>query len=76
MFRRLSRLGLLLAMALLSPAWLHAADAVPKLARHVTDLSGTLNAQQVDQLDAQLVALEKAKGAQLVVLMINTTGDQ
>ncbi|MEP6897374.1 MAG: TPM domain-containing protein [Rhodanobacter sp.] len=76
MFRRLSRLGLLLAMALLSPAWLHAADAVPKLARHVTDLSGTLNAQQVDQLDAQLVALEKAKGTQLVVLMINTTGDQ
>ena len=55
---------------------LHAADAVPKLARHVTDLTGTLTAAQVDQLDAQLTALEKAKGAQLVVLMVGSTGEQ
>lgn len=76
MFRRLPRLCLLLAMALLSPALLHAADAVPKLTRHVTDLSGTLTAQQVDQLDAQLVALEKAKGSQLTVLMVDSTAGQ
>lgn len=77
MSRRLPRPWLALAMALLLPALLHAADAVPpKLARHVTDLTGTLTAQQVDQLDAQLVALEKAKGAQLVVLMVGSTGDQ
>jgi len=74
MLRRFSRL--LLAMALLSPALLHADDAVPKLTRHVTDLTGTLTAAQVDQLDAQLVALEKAKGAQLVVLMAGTTPQQ
>jgi uncharacterized protein len=67
---------LLLGLALLLPALLHAADAAPKLARHVTDLTGTLTAAQVDQLDAQLVALEKAKGAQLVVLMIGSTGGQ
>lgn len=66
----------MLAMALLSPALLHAADAVPKLARHVTDLTGTLTASQVDQLDAHLVALEKTKGAQLVVLMVGSTGGQ
>ncbi|MFC5579592.1 TPM domain-containing protein [Rhodanobacter terrae] len=77
MLRRLPRLWLMLAMALLSPALLHAADAaVPKLARHVTDLTGTLTAQQVDQLDAQLVALEKAKGAQLTVLMVDSTAGQ
>ncbi|HEY0197162.1 MAG TPA: YgcG family protein [Rhodanobacter sp.] len=76
MFRRIPRLCFLLAMALLSPAVVHAADAVPKLARHVTDLTGTLSGQQIDQLDAQLAALEKAKGAQLVVLMIGTTADQ
>ncbi|MEO9150275.1 MAG: TPM domain-containing protein [Burkholderiaceae bacterium] len=76
MFRRLPRLCLILAMALLSPAVLHAADAVPRLARHATDLTGTLTAQQVDQLDAQLVALEKAKGAQLIVLMVGSTGGQ
>jgi uncharacterized protein len=75
-FRRLPRLGLMLALALLAPALLHAADAVPKLARHVTDLTDTLTAQQVDQLDAHLVALEKTKGAQLVVLMVGTTAGQ
>jgi uncharacterized protein len=76
MFRRLPRLWLMLAMALLSPVLLHAADAVPKLTRHVTDLTGTLTAQQVDQLDAHLVALEKTKGAQLVVLMVGSTAGQ
>ena len=77
MRRRLSRLLWLLATALLAPVLLHAADAaVPQLARHVTDLTGTLTAQQVDQLDAQLVSLEKTKGAQLVVLMVGTTEPQ
>ncbi|KZC24766.1 dehydrogenase [Rhodanobacter thiooxydans] len=65
-----------LLLALLLPALLLAADAAPKLARHVTDLTGTLSAQQIDQLDAQLVALEKAEGAQLVVLMVGSTGEQ
>jgi len=74
--RRLSRLLSILAIALLSPVLLHAADAVPKLARHVTDLTGTLTAAQVDQLDSQLIALEKAKGAQLLVLMVPTTQPQ
>jgi uncharacterized protein len=76
MSRRHPRRWPAFALALLLPVLLHAADAVPKLARHVTDLTGTLSAQQVDQLDAQLVALEKAKGAQLVVLMVGSTGEQ
>jgi len=76
MFRRFPRLLLVLAMALLLPALLHAADAVPKLARHVTDLTGTLTAAQVDQLNTQLTTLEKTKGAQLVVLMVGTTAQQ
>lgn len=70
------RLLPLLATLLLLPALLHAAAAVPTLARHVTDLTGTLTTTQVDQLDAQLVALEKAKGAQLVVLMVGSTDGQ
>lgn len=72
--RRCPRRWLLLALLL--PVLALAADAAPKLARHVTDLTGTLSAQQVDQLDAQLVALEQAKGAQLVVLMVDSTGEQ
>jgi len=70
--RRGLRLLWLLAMALLSPALLRAAD-VPRLARHVTDLTGTLTPSQVDQLDAKLVDLERRKGAQLVVLMVGST---
>ena len=66
----------LLAVTLLLPAVLHADTPVPKLARHVTDLTGTLSAQQVDQLDGQLAALEKSKGAQLVVLMVGSTQPQ
>lgn len=68
--------GLWLAVALLvSPLAAPAADepAVPTLARHVTDLTGTLSADQVDRLDARLVALEKAKGSQVVVVMVPTT---
>ena len=70
------RLLWILAMMLLSPVVLHATAAVPQLTRHVTDLTGTLTAPQVDQLDAQLVSLEKTKGAQLVVLMVGSTGPQ
>ncbi|RDS84676.1 YgcG family protein [Dyella monticola] len=75
MTRRWVRLWMILAMALLSPWTVHADDqpAVPTLTRHVTDLTGTLTAQQIDQLDTQLINLEKQKGAQLVVLMIGST---
>jgi uncharacterized protein len=76
MMRQWLRLSIVLVMALLSSvAPVHADDlpAVPTLTRHVTDLTGTLTAQQVDQLDVQLTNLEKQKGAQLVVLMVGTT---
>lgn len=76
MIRRVARLLLVLAVAMLPLALLLADEAVPTLTRHVTDLTGTLTAQQVDQLDAQLVSLEKTKGAQLVVLMVPTTEPQ
>lgn len=74
MMRHLSRLFVLaLALTWLTPA---KAGDIPALTRHVTDLTGTLTAQQVDALDAKLVALEQRKGTQLVVLMVPTTGDQ
>ncbi|MGX5217545.1 TPM domain-containing protein [Pseudomonas segetis] len=46
------------------------------LKRHVTDQTGTLTAEQIEQLDQQLVALEKRKGAQMVVLIVSTTAPQ
>jgi len=73
--RRPSLAWLWLALLLLVAPGAWAAE-VPTLSRHVTDLTGTLSAQQVDALDAQLVGLEKQKGAQLVVLMVGSTGEQ
>ena len=70
------RLAWLLALLLLAAGWCVQAADVPTLSRHVTDLTGTLSAQQIDQLDSQLVDLEKRKGAQLVVLMVGSTGEQ
>ena len=47
--------------------------AVPALKARVTDLTGTLSAQQAQQLEGELAALEQGKGAQVVVLMLPST---
>ena len=47
--------------------------AVPPLTERVTDLTGTLDAQQKQTLEARLAAFEAKKGAQLAVLMVPTT---
>ncbi len=47
--------------------------AVPPLHARVTDLTHTLAADQTQQLESQLAALEQRKGAQIVVLMLPTT---
>lgn len=65
--------GLLLALLVALPA--RAAD-VPVLRQHVTDATGTLSADQVAQLEAELVALEQRKGSQVAVLMISTLDGQ
>jgi uncharacterized protein len=58
---------LLLALA----AW--AQVAVPELSRRVTDLTGTLAADQVAALESRLAAFEAQKGSQIAVLIIPTT---
>jgi uncharacterized protein len=74
----MSRLHLLLAgllaVCLLAPmAAARAEVAVPVLKARVTDLTGTLTAQQTQQLEAKLAALEQRKGAQVVLLMLPST---
>ena len=51
------------------------APAPPTLTQHVTDLTGTLQAAQVAELETTLAALEKRKGSQLAILMVPSTGD-
>ena len=46
---------------------------VPTLSARVVDTTGTLDAAQTAQLEAQLAALEQSKGSQVVVLMVATT---
>jgi len=47
--------------------------AVPPLKSRVTDLTGTLNAQQRGALEQTLAEFEARKGAQLAVLIVPTT---
>ena len=62
--------GFLLALWVL-PAW--AQVAVPELSRRVTDLTATLSAGQVAELENRLAAFEAQKGSQIAVLMVPTT---
>ena len=47
--------------------------AVPALTARVTDLTGTLSAEQKSTLEARLQALETQKGSQIAVLLVPTT---
>jgi uncharacterized protein len=46
---------------------------IPPLTARVTDLTGTLSAEQQSALEQKLAAFEAAKGSQLAVLMVPTT---
>ena len=46
---------------------------IPKLTARVTDLTGTLTAEQQTALEQKLAAFESAKGSQLTVLLVPTT---
>ena len=53
------------------PAW--ATVAIPTLQHRVTDLTGTLNAEQQVELEKRLADLESEKGSQVAVLLIPST---
>ena len=49
---------------------------VPALTAHVIDQTGTLSTAEQQALEQQLAALEKAHGAQVVVLLVPTTAPE
>ena len=69
---------LLLVMALLMPLLGQAQGVlpVPALSARVIDQTGTLDANQIAALQAQLAQLEQVKGSQVVVLMVPTTAPE
>ena len=62
----------MLLLALLLPLITLAAE-IPPLKARVTDLTGTLNAQQSAALEQTLAEFEQRKGAQIAVLLVPTT---
>lgn len=70
-FKKLPILILLLAGAVQTLR----AQEIPTLEARVNDKIGLLTPSQKSQLESELTALEQEKGSQLVVLVVETTGD-
>ena len=64
-------LGLMLLLA--SSLAFAALVEIPNLSTRVTDLTGTLSAQEQTQLEQKLAAFEQQKGSQIAVLIVPTT---
>jgi len=60
-------------LALLLSGAAHAEVAVPSLTHRITDLTATLDMQQIQTLETRLAEFEAKKGAQLAVLIVPTT---
>ncbi len=58
------------------PPGAQALQPIPKLTARVTDLTGTLTVEQQTALEQKLAAFESAKGSQLAVLLVPTTGPE
>ena len=63
----------LCAGLLLMHSLTQAQQAIPALTAHVIDHSATLDAAQLEQLEAKLAAFERSHGAQIVLLLVPTT---
>lgn len=61
------------ALALVLAAWAWADVPIPPLQARVTDLTGTLSADQRAKLEGELKAFEAKKGSQIAVLLVPTT---
>lgn len=73
----MSRIGLICAFLCClfgNPACAQAGLApIPALSRPLTDVTATLNAEQVARLEADIRAFEQRKGSQIAVLIVPTT---
>lgn len=71
--RRLLLAGWLALAGIL--AWLpaHADVPVPPVQGRITDLTGTLSAQQKSELESRIAAFESRRGSQIAVLLLPTT---
>lgn len=66
-------LALVFLLCACLPAWAQQTAAIPALTSPVVDTTGTLSAEQKQQLEQQALALQQRKGSQLQVLVIAST---
>lgn len=64
---------LALVVILLATTLSKAEQTIPSLTSHVTDLTATLSASEITQLEQKLAAFEKARGSQVALLIVPTT---
>jgi uncharacterized protein len=64
--------ALLCALTLTSAIAQDGLQGIPPLAARITDTTDALNAQQTQELESELAALEQRKGAQIAVLIVPT----
>jgi uncharacterized protein len=70
---RVGRAWLALLVGVVGLAGAQGLQPIPKLEARVTDLTGTLTAEQQSQLEEKLAAFEARKGSQIAVLIVPTT---
>lgn len=78
---RYLRIAALLLLALPLPGRTAALEpqqevVVPQLTQRVTDLTGTLDAQQQQALESRLAQLEQQQGSQVAILIVPTTAPE
>jgi len=66
-------IAFLAALLLSASAFAQGLQPVPPLQARVTDLTGTLSAEQRQQLESRLASLEQRKGSQVAILVVSTT---
>jgi uncharacterized protein len=64
---------MILALRVTAPAVAQELQPIPKLTARVTDLTGTLTAEQQSVLEEKLAAFQARKGAQIALLVVPTT---
>lgn len=64
---------LVFALAVAAPARAQTSVPVPPLTSPVVDITGTLSAAEIAQLERQALALQKSNGSQLQILIVSST---
>ena len=73
--RSLREIKILFWVAILASSSLFAQPEAPRLTKYATDLTGTLNSTQLNELSTQLRSFDNKTSNQVVFLMINTLDD-